>query len=97
MSQEELEAQRDSMDLLTGISQDGTRQAIIRSFERKLSEYVADLLSGNLDDASALHTRAKALGVLEALASMGVQISRIAEYAPVRRVTEKVVRQFTGL
>ena len=97
MTEQQLEEKRDGIDLLAGLSQDGTRQAIVRSFERLLSEYVEALLSADMDDAAALHTRAKALGIVEALTAMGVKISHIADYLPIRRATEKVARQAMNL
>lgn len=97
MTQQEVQDKKDGIELLEGLSHDGTRQAILRTFEGRLSEYVGELLNPDLDDATALHVRAKAMGLVEVMTEMGVKISKIADLVPIRRAAQAVTRQAMNL
>lgn len=73
------------------------RDAILRSFERMLGEYVQALLSPDLDDAAALHTRAKAIGLIEALTQMGLDMNHVMEKVPMQRAVGERIRQSIGI
>lgn len=97
MTQQDVQDQKDALNLLEGLSHDGTRQAIIRAFESRLSAYVGALLNPEMDDASALHVRAKAIGLVETMTEMGVKISRIADLVPIKRAADRVTREAMNL
>ena len=93
MTQQEVQDKRDAIDLLEGISHEGTRQAILRTFEGRLSEYVGELLNPEMDDATALHVRAKAIGLIEVMTEIGGKVSKIADLVPIQRAAHKITRQ----
>jgi len=97
MTQQDVQDKKDGLNLLEGLSHDGTRQAIINTFESRLSEYVGALLDPEMEDATALHVRAKAIGLVEVMTEMGVKIGRIAELVPIRRAAQAVTRQAMNL
>ncbi len=95
----ELQEKRDGLELAVLFKSDAQaigREAILRAFERTLADYVAELLSPGLDDASVLHVRAKALGVLDVLTKMGGDITQAMEKAPVKRSVSRAVNQSLG-
>ena len=96
----DVQAKRDALELAVLFKSDQNpvgRDAILRAFEYMLADYVRELLSPDLDDARALHTRAKALGVIDTLTKMGVDIADITKQAPVRRSVNERIHESLNL
>jgi hypothetical protein len=88
---QDIQQKRDGIDLAVFFqSGDPGGRVVLRSFESTLCEYLLQLLDAQLDDAAALHIRAKAIGLVETLDSMGVKISAANDVA-VRQVAQRRV------
>ncbi len=92
----DIEQQHDALQLAvlfkTDKHPDG-RDAVVRAFVRMLGEYVAVLLSPDIDDATALQTRAKAIGLVETLNKIGLEMVHIMEKAPMQKPIHQRVRE----
>lgn len=73
------------------------RDAILRAFQRMVGDYVQVLLSPETDDATALQTRAKAIGLIEAMSQMGLDMTHVMEKAPIQRAMSERVRESLGI
>jgi len=77
--------------LLQGDQYPVERKTILSAFEQMLSEYVTELLDPQTDDATALHTRAKALGIVETMQRMGQDMRTIMQEVTAQRsVRERI-------
>ena len=95
-----IEEKHDSLQLAVLFKTDkypDGRDAVVRAFEQMLGEYVQLLLSPEIDDAVALQTRAKAVGVVETLNKMGVDITHAMDKAPIQQAVRERVRQTLGI
>lgn len=72
------------------------RDAIVHAFEKTLADYLTQLLDPGLDDGTALHVRAKAIGLIETLSQMGVDIAHAMQAAPVRRSVSDRIHESLG-
>lgn len=74
-----------------------SRDATLHAFTKTLSGYIEQLLQPELEDGAALHIRAKAIGLIEMLTEMGVDIAHVMEKTPVKRSIANRVTQSLGL
>lgn len=91
MTNGQVQAKRDALDLNARLLDQKTSDLITRMFHRHLCDYIERLLDPSLGDAEALSTRLKAVGVVEALMAMGHDLKTVRE--PVSRVANKFVEQ----
>jgi hypothetical protein len=73
------------------------REAILHAFQTMLAEYLTELLDPSMEDGKALWVRAKAIGLIEVLTQMGVDMAHTMESVPVRRSVDSRIRQTLGL
>lgn len=95
MTSKMIQDKRDGLELLGALTDERARKAIFSTFEHMLGEYLLALLDPSLDDGSALTIRAKAIGLVETLDSMGVKISQASD-VPIRRAAQARVAQGFG-
>ena len=98
MTTDHIQDKRDGLELAVLFTTDADalgRRAILNTFEGVLGDYLLKLLDPSLDVEHAMWLRAKAIGLVETLDSMGVKISRSAE--PITRTARKVVNQSLGV
>lgn len=91
----EISEKKDGLQLLAALTNDSTKAVFARSFESHLTDLVLRMLTPELPERDAADLRQQAIGVLDVLNRMGVQMGMASE-AAVRRATQKRVLQAVG-
>lgn len=91
--------QRDNLELAVLFKGDRDaigRQAIVRAFEEILGMYVLEIFAEDVSPERVLFIRAKAMGVIDSLTSMGVGIANAMDSRPVKESVKQQVRSSLG-
>ncbi len=91
----ELQDKKTGLQLLSALTNDNTKAVFAKSFESHLTELVLQILSPGMPDDRILALRHEAMGVMNVLDNMGVQMAMASE-AAIRRATQKRVLQAVG-
>ncbi len=91
----EMSDKKDGLHLLAALTNDSTKAVFARSFESHLTDLVIRMLAPDRSKEEAEEMRQQAIGVLDVLNRMGVQMGMASE-AAVRRATQKRVLQAVG-
>lgn len=89
---DDIQKKRDAIELQAALLDESTKTVILRTFESKLTEYVAQLLNPELSDGEALALRFKAMGVVETLIGLGSDMQHLRD-VPIRKAVSRDVRR----
>lgn len=91
MTNDQIQSKRDALELNAQLLDPKTNELIMRLFHRQLVDHIEKLLNPEMGDADVLATRLKAVGIIEALMTMGHDLKTVHE--PVSRVVNRFVKQ----